>query len=1473
MKTLEFLSYLRSLEVKVWAEGDRLRYNAPKGILTSELLDELRSRKAEILAFLHQDRLGTPPSIQPRSRQVNSPLSFAQTRLWFLEQLEPDSPVYYIRKAVRLSGTLNLEALQKALDAIVERHEALRTNFIAELGNPVQVIASSRPVELCVIDLSALTSNEQAEQVKVRLAQETQRPFNLSAGLMLRASLLQLNSEEHILLLVMHHIASDGWSMGILYRELAALYEAFSTGKPLPLTPLPIQYADYADWQRQWLTGEVLSAQIDYWKKQLDGAPPVLELPTDHPRPAVQSYRGAKHFVSLPPSLTESLQAISRASGVTLFMTLLAAFQTLLYRYSGQEDIVVGSPIAGRTQVETEGLIGFFVNTLVLRTELSGNPTFRELLERVRQVALGAYAHQDLPFEKLVEELRPERSLSYTPLFQVMFVLQNTPMRQSLKLPGLTLQPWNLDSEIAMFDLSLAMWETEQGLQGEWEYNTDLFDAATITRMAGHFQTLLEGIVANLEQRVSELPLLTASERHQLLVEWNDTRGEYPLDKCIHQLFEATVERTPDAVAVMLEDQQLTYRELNIRANQLAHYLQGLGVEPDVLVGISIERSLEMVVGLLGILKAGGAYVPLDPAYPKERLSYMLSDSQVPILLTQDKLVSELPDYKVRVVALDRDWQVIATETQENLVTEVKPSNLAYIIYTSGSTGKPKGVMIEHQSVVNLTETMRVKYGMVSSDRVLQFSSISFDSATDEIYNCLTAGGTLVLRTDEMLSSVSTFLQKCREWQVSVLELPTAYWHQIVSELATTGETLPTSVRLISVGGEAVLPEKLRLWQRCVDEQLRSHKLGEPPLLINGYGPTEATVEATICKLSELVIEDTLPQLPIGRPIGNVQAYILDRYLQPVPIGVPGELHIGGVCLARGYLNRPDLTGEKFIANPFNNQPGTRLYKTGDLVRYLPDGNIEYLGRIDNQVKIRGFRIELGEIETVLGQHPAIRETLVVVREDVPGDKRLVAYLIPKQEPALTISELRHFLKEKLPNYMIPSAFVMLESIPLTPNDKVDYRALPAPNQVNQETGETFVAPRDKLELQLTEIWEKVLGIQPINVTDNFFDLGGHSLLAVRLFAEIEQVFRKKLPLATLFQAATVEAMASIIRQEEWLAPWDSLVPIQPGGSKPPLFCIQGAGGNILIYRDLALSLGSDQPVYGLQARGLDGKVAPHTRLEDMAAHYIAQIKMVQPEGPYYLAGLSGGGNVALEMAQQLNAQGQKVALLALFDTYGPGASKLLPPIPRFLSVLRWAVFDYVGRVMNWPVKLVRTLVQLGIKGTFVEIQRKLGLVETEMDEGTRYQVLSRDQKTQDFMKKAMECSSQMNALEKWINFLMIVILKSSTKPLHAEYYAQKFYNNAVSSLPDELENVKKANIQAMNAYVPQVYPGRAILFQASDRPPGMYHDPLLGWDSIITGGIETYEVPGSHESILKSPVLAEKMKVYLAQAQANSSS
>jgi amino acid adenylation domain-containing protein len=880
-------------------------------------------------------------------------------------------------------------------------------------------------------------------------------------------------------------------------------------------------------WQQQWLQGEVLQSQLAYWQQKLAGMPALLELPADRPRPAVQSFRGETQVFTLEQDISQALVSLSQQQGVTLFMLLLTAFKVLLYRYTNQSDIVVGTPVANRQHSQIQGMIGFFVNNLVLRTDLSDNPTFLQLLKQVREVVLEAYDHQNVPFEKLVEALHPERDLSYTPLFQIDFALEHEP-EATVTLKDVTINTSEPGAnQTAKLDLSLSLHKTEQGLTGAFEYSTDLFDATTIARMIEHWQTLLAGIVANPEQKLSDLPLLTAIEKHKLLVEWNQTQQDYPKNLCIHQLFEAQVEQTPDAVAVIFKDEQLTYRELNSKANQLAHYLQALGVKPETLVGICVERSLEMIVGLLGILKAGGAYVPLDPAYPLERLAFMLEDSTVPVLLTQQRLVDKLPQHKAQVVCLDTQWEVIAQYSSENIACGVNASNLAYVIYTSGSTGKPKGVTIQHRSLVNYTTAVSIEYEIEkcnseallrSADRVLQFASISFDVSAEEIYTSLTSGATLVLRTDSMLDSVGVFLQKCRNWEITVLALPTAYWHELTAFLSQETFALPPSLRLVIIGGEKALPERLKTWIECVGQRVR---------LVNNYGPTEASVGATIYDCSAANPAST--QVPIGRPIRNVQTYILDQYQQPVPIGVPGELHIGGDGLARGYLNRPDLTQEKFISNPFSNEPGERLYKTGDKVRYLPDGNIEYLGRIDNQVKIRGFRIELGEIEAVLSQHPGVRETAVIVRENVAGNKQLVAYTVPLQEPAPTNSDLRHFLKEQLPEYMVPSAFVTLESFPLTPNDKIDRRALPAPLCSHKEQEDNFVAPTTPTEKILAAIWAEVLGLQQVSINDNFFELGGHSLLATSVISRIREALPIELVLRHLFESPTIASLSKVI--------------------------------------------------------------------------------------------------------------------------------------------------------------------------------------------------------------------------------------------------------------------------------------------------------------------------------------------------------
>jgi amino acid adenylation domain-containing protein len=1188
------------------------------------------------------------PPILPVPRNEDLTLSFAQQRLWFFDQLEPGLSAYNIPAAVRLKGPLNLAVLEQSLNEIVKRHESLRTTFGKVDGRPTQVITPILTIKLPVVDLGKLSASEQESEVRRLVTAEAQRPFDLSRGPLIRGTVLRLDDEEHVGLLTMHHIVSDGWSAGILIREVATLYFAFCAGGSSPLPALPIQYADFAHWQRQWLQGEVLETQIAYWKEQLAGAPASIDLPTDHPRPAVQTFRGAHESLVLPKHLQEGFKALSRQTGTTQFMTFLAAFQVLLYRYTSQDDLIVGTPVANRNRLETEGLIGFFVNALVLRTDLSGNPSFREFLRRVREVCLGAYGHQDLPFDRLVEELQVPRELSRNPLFQVMFVLTNTSLR-TIELPGLTLSPVEGDSETAHFDLTLQILETDQGLTAALVYNTDLFEADTIARMLGNFQTLLEAVVADPEQRLLDLPLLTETERQQLLVEWNGTKTDFPRDLCIHQLFEAQVERTPDAIAVLIEAEQLTYGELNSRANQMAHHLRALGVGPEVLVAICLERSLEMVIGLLAILKAGGAFVPLDPTYPKERLAFMLKDAQAPMLLTQERLVAGMAEHDAKVICLDSGWETIARESGENPGSSTLPENLAYVIYTSGSTGQPKGVLVSHGAIAGHCRNAERYYELDSRDVVLQFASLSFDVSLEEILPTLIVGARLVIMGTNVWPPAE-FHRKISEFGLTVLNLPTAYWQELARKWAGVPELVPNiQPRLFIVGGDTMLPDILKLWQRTPVNSIR---------LLNAYGPTETTITATVFEIAPRPGENTTYQrVPIGRPLANRAIYILDQRSNPVPIGVTGHLHIGGAGLARGYLNRPELTAEKFVPDPFSAEPGARMYKTGDLARYRPDGNIEFLGRADHQVKIRGFRIELGEVEAVLGQHPAVREAVVLAREDAPGEKWLVAYVVANS----TTDELRRFLKDKLPDYMMPVVFLLLEALPVTPNGKVDRRALPEPDRSRPELEKAFVAPRDDLELQLAHIWEEVLGVRPVGVRDNFFELGGHSLLAVRLFALIEKRLGKKLPLTAVFQGATVEHLAGVLRQQAAPGPQSSLVPIQPGGRKRPLFLVHPAGGHVFPYIHLAQFLGPDQPCYGLQARGVEDGQDPHTRIEDMAAHYIQALQTVQPTGPYLLGGWSMGGVVAFEMAQQLHAQGQRVALLALLDGRIPTSDETFP--------------------------------------------------------------------------------------------------------------------------------------------------------------------------------------------------------------------
>ncbi len=1068
------------------------------------------TQKLELLAYLlEEEGIASPkmPTISPRESSDNLPLSFAQQRLWFLNQLEPDSPFYNIFAALSLNGVLNVAALEQSFNEIIQRHEILRTTFNVVNGEPIQIINPQQKLTIKLIDLTALPAQKRETEALQLVNKEAGQPFDLATGLLVRSTLLCLDEAEHILLFTMHHIVSDGWSTDILVREVATLYECYCNGKPSPLPELPIHYADYALWQRKSLQGEMLATQIDYWKQQLGDSLPVLELPTDRPRPHVQSYQGAVQSFQLPKDVTVALKTLSQQEGCTLFMTLLAGFKVLLYRYTGTRDIVVGSPIANRDHTELEGLIGFFVNTLVLLTNLSDNPTFRELLCRVREVTLGAYDHQDLPFDLLVEELKPQRDLSHTPLFQVMFVLQNAPM-STMELSGLTLQALQSESTTAKFDLTLLMEETDSGIRGALEYNTDLFDAATIARMAEHLQRLLAGIVANPEQQIAQLPLLTANEQHQLLA-WNHTQAEYTLNKCIYELFEEQVEKTPDAVAVVFADRQLTYQELNTKANQLTHYLQKLNVSSDTLVGICIERSLEMVVGLLGILKAGGAYVPLDPAYPAERLAFMLADADVSVLLTQKHLQDGLPQTSAQIVCLDQDWDTVAQHSNDNPNSAVQPENLAYVIYTSGSTGQPKGVMIPHRALCNHMLWMQSEFPLTTSDRVLQKTPFSFDASVWEFYAPLLTGGRLIVAQPGGHQDNAYLLDLIAQQQVSIVQFVPSQLRSLLTEQKIYN---CHSWRRVFCGGEAL----------AIDLQTSFFSILPNVELCNLYGPTEATIDTVYWRCQP---EDEQRVVPIGKAIANTQIYLLDSYLQPVPIGVPGEIYIGGAGLARGYLNRPDLTAEKFIANPFLS--GTKLYKTGDLARYRPDGTIEFIDRFDGQVKLRGLRIELGEIETQLTQYLQIKQAVVLVREDIPGEKRIVAYIVPSQEQSPTVSELRSFLKNNLPDYMVPSVFITLNTLPFLPNGKLDRKALPAPDTARPDLQAVFATPRTPVEETLVQIWSEVLRLENVGINDNFFELGGDSILSLQVIAKANQAGLQLTP-KQIFEYQTIGDLALV---------------------------------------------------------------------------------------------------------------------------------------------------------------------------------------------------------------------------------------------------------------------------------------------------------------------------------------------------------
>ncbi|HZC36458.1 MAG TPA: amino acid adenylation domain-containing protein [Chthoniobacterales bacterium] len=1307
--------------------------------------------------------------------------SFSQQRLWFIDQLRPHSWDYNLPIAMRILGPLDHKALEQSFSFLVRRHEVLRTTFRAVDGEPMQFIAPAQPVTLSIDDLRDLEPAERTAQARDIVEDEAWTPFDLSNGPLFRVKLLRTEDTEHVLVINFHHIVFDDWSEQVLMHELVAAYKAFVEGGEPKLAELPIQYADFAQWQRESLQG-TLGQQLEYWRRQLADLPQ-LQLPTDHPRPRLQSSKGANEMIELPLESVEALKGVGKKEGATFFMTVLAAFKVLLARYTKQDDIVVGSPIANRSRPETEPLIGFFLNTLVLRTKLDGDPTFREVVQRVREMALEAYQHQELPFESLVEALAPKRDLGQNPLFQILFVLVKAPP-DIRRMHDLTLLPIDIEDRSAKFDVTMLLLDGSDGIRGYLNYNADLFDSATMRRFAGHFRTLLEAIAENPDARISQLPLLTAAERERFLVDWNQSGREFSRDASLIELFEKQVALTPENVAVVSGGETLTYGELNCRANGLARFLQARGVREGGFVGLCVSRSVEQVVAILAILKTGSAYVPLDPAYPAERLAFMLEDSGARLLLTQSSLADSLPAHCAEIVCLDQIGQTLVS-TEETPSEGPTAESPAYVIYTSGSTGKPKGVLMPHRPLVNLIEWQQEI--LPGAARTIQFAPVSFDVSFQEIFSTWCGGGTLLLIDEGLRRDPVRLWRFIVEERVERLFLPFVALQSLAE--AVTGQC---ALRDVITAGEQL---------RSTPQIRRMFKILETCRLHNHYGPSETHVVTAFTLEGD---PDDWAALPsIGRPIANTAILLLDDNGQP---DATGELYIGGECLCRGYLNRAELTAEKFVSID-----GNRFYKSGDLARWLPDGNLEFLGRADGQVKVRGFRVELGEVEAVLSQHPSVRDVAVTVKPDTAGLNRLVAYAVC--DGAFSASALREYAKSKLPDYFVPSLFLPIDKLPLTPSGKVNRRALPDPVGVPTET--VSVAPRDQVEHKLVAIWQRALNVPSIGITDDFFELGGHSLMAVRVFADIEKTFGKQLPLATLFEASTIEQFASTLREEDWKPSWSSLVTIQPQGSRPPFFGVHGGYGPVLFYRPLAQILGLDQPFYGFQSQGLDGSPFKHTSVQAIASYYLEEMRSVQANGPYFLGGYCLGGLIAFEMAQQLHAQGEEVSLLVLFDTYNPAR----PPRRYTLA-------------------------------------ERLGL---------RLQDASRLKPGEQIQYFARRASGKFGAnLKKWQGDFQKMLYKTRGSDVDAGMVTDQFRQL----------HVRLALERARDAYKPLPYAGRITLFRATIPFDGYDCATDLGWTELADGGMEIHNITGNHESIFKEPnirLTADKLRTCIEAAQVES--
>lgn len=1216
----------------------------------------------KIQSMAGQDSHGAEIFIKAVGEHAEYPISYSQMRIWYLDQLEPQTPAYNIFLANRLSGSLDIDALTKSVNLIAERRQSLRTIFRKSEPDPVQIILPHKTFSIDVADIGDVPLESRELEILKQCSREVNRGFDLSHGPLFRWLLVKQSENEHVLVFTVHHIIADGWSIGIIIRELMNIYSELVSGTPVSLAPLEFQYQDYALAQTEWMNTDAAQSQISYWKQKFAGIPESLELPTDFSRPAIQSYRGASQSIILDSELCGKIRRLGSGEGATLFMVLLAAFKALLFRYSGQTDLCVGTFVANRNRREIEDIVGFFVNTVAIRTEMRDDPSFRQLVGTVRDNALGAFANQDVPFEKILEEIKPERSLSRTPIFQTMMSLQNMPL-PDLSLPGLDCKSLEIKTFRSNFDLTAWLYEVGDTLKIVMEYSADLFIESTVIRMLDRFKTLLEQVCLNPDRPLSRVEILSLEEKNTILDEWSGGRNEFhATETTVIEMFEKQAAKSPESLALLdLHSDsgipvEITYEELNRKTNRLGRALQKRGVGPETRVALFMGPYRFMIIGMLGVLKAGAAYVPLDTKYPEKRVEFILNDTSAPVVITDEENFGRLEQIlqnsesgkRPEIICIDREWKELRLFSDRELAQKPDRNNSAYIIYTSGSTGKPKGVIIEHGALESFSQSAIDLYGINDNDRVLQFASPSFDASVEEIYPSLCTGATLVLKSDASLTTLTAFAAECVEAQITVLDLPTAFWQQLTMALQEGTIVLPEKLRMVIIGGEQPAAEPIEAWLKLSKSTIT---------LMNTYGPTETTVVATAVDLTRWKPSDPAYRIaPIGKPLKHIRAYILDSNLNLTPIGLVGELCIGGPAVARGYLNLPQKTQERFVKDPFSDNPNDRIYRTGDRVRYVQDGLIEFCGRVDRQVKVRGFRVELDEIDNALRSIPQVSEAFSVGKKRETGTVQIIAYTVLNPNSPIEVPEIRENLQTRLPDFMIPSACIILDRFPFTSGGKIDVNSLPEVNDTPSDGSDSYVAPRTPIEEVLVNIWREVFGIGRIGVQDNFFYLGGHSLLSLQIIDRVNKAGLHLTP-ADFIQNPTIEKQARVIttaKPSSSAGMWQCLVELQPHGSRPPVYLIHSNPGDVLGYVNLVNRLGQDQPCYGFESLGLRDLSMAHRTVEEMASYYIDEMMAFQPDPPYFLAGWCYGGIVAAEMAFQLQNQGQEVGLLALIETPFP---------------------------------------------------------------------------------------------------------------------------------------------------------------------------------------------------------------------------